>query len=154
MTISIDEFVDREVIYCVSSLIYTLTQQGKLDEDYWYLWEAVDWDAAKEDIKDTGASIIFQDDRYHICIDDISYYDALTEVDLIRAYFDDDLSDYEVEVLEHWLVTDWLGEKLKAKGETVEEDFYGLTIWGRCTSGMGIAYDSVIKEIYEELINS
>ncbi len=31
--ITIQELVQREVIYCVSSLIHTLTQENKLDEE-------------------------------------------------------------------------------------------------------------------------
>jgi len=54
------------------------------------------------------------------------------------------------EVLEHWIVSDWLAHELKERGETVGE-FAGLTIWGRCTTGQSIALDHGIQEIAVEL---
>ena|SRR5690625_1819413 len=47
---------------------------------------------------------------------------------------EDDYSDAR-EIFEHWAVTEWLAEKLEAKGERVDRDFEGLCIWGRTTSG-------------------
>jgi len=55
------------------------------------------------------------------------------------------------EVYEHWLVTSWLADKLRAKGETVVDDVAGLTIWGRATTGQMIRMDSVIREIARDL---
>ena len=55
------------------------------------------------------------------------------------------------EVLEWWKVSNWLLEKLAAKGEPVIRD---ANIWGRCTSGMAISMDSVIREIVRELHNA
>ena len=54
------------------------------------------------------------------------------------------------EVLEHWIVSDWLAEKLESKGELIERSFYNPTIWGRTTSGQAITMDGVIQEISEE----
>lgn len=54
-----------------------------------------------------------------------------------------------MEVLEHWAVTEWLGEELRARGEVVVE-LWDFTIWGRCTSGQAIAIDGVIEEIARE----
>ena len=47
--ISIQDLVQREVIYCVSSLVYTLTQENKLEEELAIeLWTApIDYGAAK-----------------------------------------------------------------------------------------------------------
>jgi hypothetical protein len=161
MTITIDEFVSREILCCVSTLIFTLTQDNKLEEDYWHLWEAVDWDEAELAIEDNNCLLQQEDDLWGVFDTDLDYYTIEprhgTKHEAIRAYFDDkglDITEYSCEVLEHWLCTNWLGEKLKAKGETVEEDFMGLVIWGRCTSGMGITSEPAIKEIYDEFINS
>jgi len=51
------------------------------------------------------------------------------------------------DVLEHWIVSDWLARKIEAYGGTVEHDFHGLTIWGRYTSGQAIALDYMIQKI-------
>jgi len=57
------------------------------------------------------------------------------------------VEDYEPpEVLEHWIVTPWLGKQLKERGEAVGE-LFDFTIWGRTTSGQSIAWDGVIREI-------
>lgn len=54
------------------------------------------------------------------------------------------------EVLEHWIVSNWLAERLSEKGESVGE-WCGLTIWGRCTSGQAICADGIIERIHADL---
>jgi hypothetical protein len=154
MTITIEVFTNRELIYCISTLIYDLTQEQKLDDNLDIdLWIAEDWGAAEEDLKDTGASILFQDDEYHLVSNDIIHYSNSSKRELIREYFNGDVSDYEVEPLEHWLVSQWLADRLEEHCESVVRDFYGLTVWARCTSGQAIYCDYVIQEIYRELIS-
>lgn len=53
------------------------------------------------------------------------------------------------EVMEHWIVSSWLKNRLAAKGETVG-NVAGLDIWGRCTSGQAIYMDEVIINIADE----
>lgn len=53
--------------------------------------------------------------------------------------------DYR-EVYEHWIVSRYLGAELEAQGESVEE-YLGLNIWGRTTTGQSISMDGVIREI-------
>lgn len=60
--------------------------------------------------------------------------------------------EYPDEALEHWIVSNWLAGKLKAKGQMVM-DFNNLMIWGRTTSGQHIAMDCVIVSICEDLSN-
>lgn len=54
------------------------------------------------------------------------------------------------EVFEYWIVTPWLGAKLKAQGELVSE-FFDLVIWGRQTTGQVIDADAVIDDITRKL---
>ena len=54
------------------------------------------------------------------------------------------------EALEHWIVSDWLADKLAEENEMVTKDFLGLTIWGRTTSGQSIDMDYVIQKIAKE----
>ena len=56
--------------------------------------------------------------------------------------------DY-VEALEHWVVSDWLANQLKSRGEMVGEIFE-FKIWGRTTSGQAILIDSVIEDIHRD----
>lgn len=59
----------------------------------------------------------------------------------------EDLEPYDREVCEHWAVSDWLADKLIKRGEKVDKDFAGLTVWARTTTGQAISMDSVIRDI-------
>jgi len=59
---------------------------------------------------------------------------------------------YQREVYEHWIVSDWLADRLAEKGEKIDNDFAGMTVWARTTTGQGIASDSVIEAIHAELV--
>ena len=47
-------------------------------------------------------------------------------------------------IYEYWIVTPWLGKKLKDKGELVYETWGGW-IWGRTCTGQPILLDSIIS---------
>jgi hypothetical protein len=50
------------------------------------------------------------------------------KIDAVKQYFNDinwDLSDYNCEVGEYWLVSEWLANKLEDKSEPIEKDFMG-----------------------------
>ena len=78
---------------------------------------------------------------------DEKYCDQLIEVQV--NYNSNPIDEEPEEALEHWLVSEWLGKRLLEEGEMVIE-FYGLTIWGRTTSGQAIYIDSVIEDIYNK----
>lgn len=54
------------------------------------------------------------------------------------------------EVYEWWIVSEWLGRKLKEKGYPVIDSGYN-TIWGRTTTGQAILLDYVISSICEDM---
>ena len=54
--------------------------------------------------------------------------------------------DDSSEVLEWWLVTPYMAELLKEKGEVILSD-YDCYWWGRTTSGQALYMDGVIQEI-------
>ena len=62
------------------------------------------------------------------------------------------IDPYYREVFEHWAVSDWLADKLEAKGEKVDRDFAGLTVWARTTTGQAIYCDGVFQDIARDLI--
>lgn len=136
------EFVNKEIIYCASSLIWELgkkDEDGVMFEDYPNLfqgspsygeWECPEcfhtWDAEP---------------------DEEECPECKEAVDI-----DDNFQANEYsEILEHWIVSDWLADRLAEQGEAIEKDFLGLTIWGRCCSGQGIALDGVISQIHKNL---
>ncbi len=54
------------------------------------------------------------------------------------------------EVMEWWLVTPYMAELLKEKGEVILSD-YDCYWWGRTTSGQALYMDGVIQEIAEQI---
>lgn len=60
------------------------------------------------------------------------------------------IEPHQREVFEHWIVSDWLADQLAAKGEKVDKDFVGLTIWARTTTGQAAYADHVIEQIAAE----
>ena len=72
--------------------------------------------------------------------------------DLSELLGEEDKDGNAAEVFEYWVVTPWLGEKLKAHGELVTE-FFNLVIWGRQTTGQLIYADGVIGNITKKILN-
>lgn len=56
-----------------------------------------------------------------------------------------------VEAYEHWIISNDLAHWLQEQDEMVTYDFFGLTIWGRATTGQSISMDRVICDIFDEL---
>lgn len=61
------------------------------------------------------------------------------------------LEPYQDEALEFYLVRNWFAKALQEKGELIDLNFFGLSIWGRTCSGQCISLDDVTCEIYEDL---
>ena len=78
------------------------------------------------------------------------------ELDAIIATHEDSIAELELleqepqEILEWWIVTNWLADKLKAIGEPILEA-YGTIWWGRTCSGQAISMDYTIQRIEESL---
>lgn len=169
MTITIQQFTEREIIYCVSTLIYELTKKDCcLDEDtrYQLFCGPVDYGAAKYELELAQDSVFkhfdTRDNRYYF---GVKNFHGAWKVDLIyndeeqaiaewfEIYHGGDLEDYRQEIFEHYIVTNWLADKLEALGETVVRDVFGLTIYCRPCTGQSITCDYVIQTIYKELIS-
>ena len=58
--------------------------------------------------------------------------------------------DENSEIMEWWLVTPYMAELLKEKGEVILSD-YDCYWWGRQTSGQALYMDGVIQEIAEHM---
>lgn len=134
-----DSFVAREVLACISDLAdYLIDYNGEKYasfDDFFKYYEKVcseceNTDGFEED-KNNESETIW---RCNCCNQVLSNkcYEAL---------------DTEPrEVFEWWIVTPWLGEKLKNNNEVVLERWGGW-IWGRGCSGQAISLDPVISEI-------
>jgi len=60
------------------------------------------------------------------------------------------LSAIEQPVLEHYIVTSWMADKLFIRGEAIVS-LHGLQIWGRTTNVVPVARDPVMRAIHLEL---
>ena len=56
------------------------------------------------------------------------------------------------EALQHFIVADWFADELEKRGEIVDKDFLGLTIWGRPTYGQAISLDYVVQDILKDIV--
>jgi hypothetical protein len=146
-------FVNREVIECVSGVVYAMSQHNPDESFDWYtgnidlqeawmeldLWYRVELLSNHNIECPHGEEISVFAARSNEAPDiDIHYYEHVIQ-DLHH--------DYAPDVYEHWSVTEWLGERLEEQGEKVI-DFYGLTVWCRTCTGQAILLDGVIQNIY------
>jgi hypothetical protein len=57
-----------------------------------------------------------------------------------------------IEALQHFIVADWFADELEKRGEIVDKDFLGLTVWGRPTYGQAISLDYVVQDILKDIV--
>jgi hypothetical protein len=117
-----------------------------------YNAEAENTESFDEDDFEEDDEITF--DKWLSSLDEDYFFDDKTDIDFDtwqKLCQSESIDPQENEVLEHWIVSDWLADKLEEKGETVVDDLYGLTVWGRTTSGQSISMDHVIRQITQEL---
>ena len=157
---AVGEFVEREIIYCVSGLVFEI---GREKSDEWFhLFVQEDWETpAREAIPDLPREklaeflagndcAVSEDDDTPTLVNGLSRH--LEDVDAWRDFCAaHDLEPHRSEIYEHWIVSNWLAAQLEKRGEVIERDFYGLTIWGRACTGQAILLDDVICSIYDEL---
>ena len=82
-------------------------------------------------------------DNQNLVVEELMKHDE-SLLDSLQNF--DDSSD----VLEWWLVTPYMAELLKEKGEVILSD-YDCYWWGRQTSGQALYMDGVIQEIAEQM---
>lgn len=152
--ITAETLVAREVHYCVSSLVATMAQAYGIDD---YKGRSSDLSNAGEQAMELCSPIL---DYAQAAVDAGWKRDAdnvLRHPDGCEGTTWESVCDhygiepYEIEVFEHWIVSDWLADHLIKRGEKVDKDFCGLTVWARTTTGQAIANDYVIDDILREL---
>ena len=153
--------VETDVCYCVSALVSELFkgthQEGAIlsDDDAATLaHRQPDADDYRDAAAGPDIGVAKFADGYRVCGAESELYES--KLDAWRAAFDLAGEDHPdgSEVYEHWLVTDWLADKLEEQGESVARDVAGLTIWGRCTSGQAIYADAVIQRIARDVLEA
>lgn len=148
------ELVRREVFYCVSSLVNTLAKPRPsaglpmhlrtLTEQAAELAAPIDdWEEAAIE---AGWSLDPKGGFTNIA--SAIHEDGSDWRNLCETH---NLEPYAREVFEHWIVSDWLADKLEAKGEKVDRDFAGMIVWARTTTGQAIYADSLFEDIAREV---
>lgn len=127
----VSNLVHNEVFACISDMAE-------------YLF---DWDNEKY------ASYDEWENLYKSCcpecgsIIDTKDYEEMIECQYCSSRLDSDgLDMYPIEIYEFWLVSPYLGEKLREYGEAILER-WGAWVWGRTCTGQSIALDGVIQKI-------
>jgi hypothetical protein len=152
-----------DVCYCVSALVSELYKGafepgGIMSEDDATSLAYRQPDADDYQDADCRNVTVYQDGERWAWRDDGDTMpdDFATAVEAWQAAFNATGQDEPdgTDCLEHWLVTDWLADKLEAAGEAVARDVAGLTIWGRCTSGQAIYADAVIQRIARDVLEA
>ena len=125
-----DYFVRREVLTCSSYEIEAVLMAEKGSEDYplpsyddienYYEWKCCN----------CGAGYQTQEEAKSCC--------------------DKDIEQEPQEILEWWIVTEYLYNKLKEKGQPVLE-WGNNCYWGRTCSGQAISLDGVITVICKDM---
>lgn len=148
------DLVAREVLCCMSSMVSTLASgAGYIDTDR---RNGADLYGLAEQAQDLAAPVL----DYEEAAREAGWTDGgegrRVKGDEIAEGWNDacnveGIEPHEREVYEHWAVSQWLGDMLQAKGERVDDDFAGLVVWARTTTGQAISMDAVIQEITREL---
>jgi len=148
------KMVDAHVLVSATTFISNL-----LDLDEWSCNDGLLSILSKPDYEsaahDEGYEVDERPDGFYIvweedgCLcEDGSY---VTEQDAWKAACDDNsIEPYQDEAYEWYIVDDWLADRLEKKGEMVNDDIMGFTIWGRCATGQAIYLDDVMSQITSE----
>jgi hypothetical protein len=162
---TIEQMVQQEIMCCMSSLVSALAQGafGILNQVKCHDMKAL------ADLGDQAAELAAPIPDYEeaalqagykvetIGADDWQYTTPDGNVHGGFDSFDEacanaGIEPYGREVFEHWAVTQWLADKLVTAGEKVDNDFGGLCVWARTTTGQNIAQDDVIQRIYAQIM--
>jgi hypothetical protein len=153
---AVGELVEREVIYGVSGIVFEIGTEKT--DDWFHLFVQEDWEtAAREAIPQLPPEKLLEFLERNDCpvSPDATPAFCLTYLETDGSWQEfcaaNDLEPHRNEIYEHWIVSNWLADQLEKRGEVIERDFYGLTIWGRACTGQAILLDDVICSIYDEL---
>ena len=129
-------FVDNEIFICQSMLVDEALKQEI------FSWDDVENLYRPFDGKQVSPSVCT------ICHKKATLLDS--ETGACQECYNDTVEPQEI--YEWWLVSHWMAEKLRERGEPVLQNDFG-TWWGRCCTGQAIYMDGVIEHIYDELMN-
>lgn len=138
------KFVQREVIQNINLLMQHLMQSEDKGD-----WEDEIFNLAGQPDYETAAEYEgwFFDDLVDLWRNEKSDEVYTSAMEVCEG---ENIEPEYSEPYEFWIVSDWLGEKLKQNGEIVE-GLFNMTVWGRCTTGQAILLDHCISKVCEDL---
>lgn len=121
-------------------------------------WESpgdyhIDNDVREEELKEFIA-IYFIVDQDNMTFEEVKHYAKayINDGDYWQEYCEHfNLDPEPVEVFQHFIVSDNMAHWLKEKGELVEDDIMGFSVWGRTCFGQAVYLDKVICDIYDDI---
>ncbi len=132
---AIREFIEPEIYACQSMLVDELLKREIFSyDDIINIYRRFDCNLIDPTICKTCNSEA-------TCLD--------SETGECESCFEDNRESQEI--FEWWLISDWLEIKLKMSGEPVLSNDYG-SWWGRTCTGQAIFLDTVIEDMYDELM--
>ena len=144
-----DRFVQREIIACISDMAEHLFSYDGDKYANWDEWENLYVTRCPKCLEPVDEwEEVNEYDVEHIDSDEIAneYMDYGVKCPHCGIIYEEEPETEPQEIYEYWIVTPWLGEKLRDKGEPVLERWGGW-IWGRTCTGQAILLDSVISSI-------
>lgn len=136
----VQDFVDQNVYYCVSSLcaaiLPDMLEEGEYTEEAMNLLGCRPSFAVIDENGDGVLEVQSEDEAQE-------WIDECVEPEKWE------IEERFQEIFEHWIVSSYFGDQLRIKGEVIES-IHDVLIWGRTTTGQSIMLDGVVQEIYEQ----
>ena len=151
--LDIDQWTNQELETNLTPMISELRGKNLPEDLLEELWD-MDYGLPDYEAVATDAGWVQTDDGEFVNPDteDTAYaksWEELCELHYIAT------DDYRQEVFDHWLVSNRLARLLVKHGEKVVKEFLGLgPIWCRTATGQVVAMDSVIEDIYNEVMGN
>lgn len=77
-----------------------------------------------------------------------------TAEEAVAAAFEDNRDDPPIqEVMQFWLVSDWLADKLEAIGAPVARGILGFNVWGRTECGQALTMDHHLNQVADAMVS-
>jgi len=161
---TVEEMVLSHVIYRTTEIVFKIINEDV--DDWTHLLFSHDWEEAalqfvfnemRED--DLREFLWIRDENHdHISENDLDslrkrVWFLLDSSECSDFCLGNDLEPQLSDVYAYWIVSDWLVHHLELRREVVERGFYGLTIWGRQTTGQAISMDRAITDIHRNSLH-
>lgn len=149
------DLVNKEVWLNASRIVDALAKHdSELAETAYCHTDYAEIESLQEEISDIQACIDLWESKLDIDNSDFDSLQAdinqgLDDIDVLESQIQD-LIDNPIEVLEHWIVSSYLADKLENHGEKII-DVHGHKVWCRTCSGQAIYIDTVIENITESI---